>query len=143
MLFLAYNLVYTVILKKIPFVYPIAGGMTHAMRYRMGCCLFTTPTSFHAQIAILVFATSLWYLRRLTEFEEQEETRHVTRFYTRTNLLIVIGVIGGVFPLLAVYAPDSHQFRVVIGCSLGYLLLFCGYLRSLTFRRFMKNVIFQ
>lgn len=141
MFFLMYNLLYSLFLKTIPFVSPVAGGVTHAARYVMGVDLFGSMTEYHGAIAILALATALWYLRRLSEFENQDETRHVLRYYSSTKLRIITFAIGGVFPVLAFFSEDSHS--LILGCALGYAGMLVGYFRIPSVRPMFEKVIFR
>jgi len=69
--FLFFNLIYSFILKKMPYVDSFSNGVTHPMRFVFGMILFSGGFNFYLIFSIFILSSGLSFLKRLRELKQR------------------------------------------------------------------------
>ena len=128
-LFLVNNLLYSIILKKIPYVEIVANSLTHPLRFYTGV-VAAGASAFH-KIALLLwlFALSIAILKRKKEImEKQQKSREVLRYYTNSflrNFIVIVGI--AILSTAILFRNLDFYFGVIV--FILYLVIMIGYHR--------------
>ncbi|HLC61493.1 MAG TPA: UbiA family prenyltransferase [Candidatus Nanoarchaeia archaeon] len=125
-LFLAMNLLYSFLFKKIAYVEILANAATHPLRFYTGV-IAAGSFGFHRVALVLgLFAFGIATLKRKKELAESKEARAVLKFYTNAklrNLIITSGLI------LLIITISATGFELYFGMLVlaSYASLMVGY----------------
>ncbi|MFH1222303.1 MAG: UbiA family prenyltransferase [Candidatus Micrarchaeota archaeon] len=127
--FLGYNLLYSYVLKKMPYVDAFAGGVTHAMRFAMGIALFGIFNEYCLILAILLAVAAYTFIKRLKEIKYHEAALHPIEHYS-VKLVRLLWLLFGVGILcLLILASGTEQ--ILIGVTLLiYVITILAYVKS-------------
>jgi 4-hydroxybenzoate polyprenyltransferase len=127
LLFLAVNLLYSFILKKIPYVEIFVNSLTHLLRFYTGVVAAGT-FGFHNIAALFwLFALGIATLKRKKELmEKQKRSRSVLKYYTDSGLRYLLISIGLVILILAVFNTGS-VFYLGLAIFMLFATLTLGY----------------
>lgn len=138
--FLGYNLIYSFILKTIPFVGTFAGGFTHAIRFVMGIVLFGKFDSFYLAFALFLTISGFLFIKRFKELNDKYEVRHPLGYYNKINMNLIWVSIGFIIFLLIIFSKNFEKLAVILVFFL-YLFSIIGYFRIKKIRNFFNKII--
>ena len=137
--FLLINMLYSIILKKIPYIEIIANALTHPLRFYAGV-IAAGSFGFHiVALLLFLFAFSIAALKRKKEIlERQQASRKVLASYSVFALNAMI-VLAGIL-LLAVTVISQHaEFFIGIMLLCLYLCVVAGYHYSRSMKSFINR----
>ena len=124
--FLIYNLIYSFLLKKIPYIDTLAGGVTHTARFVMGISLFGFFREYGLAFAILIFVTTCLLIRRMNEIKNYKGVRHPMKYYSYKKIVIFWIVLGFIIFILFLLSSNLEKAAISI-IFLLYLIIIFGY----------------
>lgn len=137
--FLTYNLIYTVYLKKIPFIDTFSGGVTHTTRVIMGFLLFGAFNYYALAVFLLLFFPSIFLIKRMKEIKYKEYVGRPIRYYSKRKIKIIWALFIPI-GLFLLYISEPIE-KVIIGFLLIIYILIIGlYLKSTVIRELFDKM---
>ena len=139
-LFIAINLLYSLILKKIPYMDIITNSITHPLRFYTGV-IAAGVFSFHSlALFITLLSLSLCALKRKKELmENKKKSRAVLGYYTQASLTYFMAIMGMLIFLLTILSRSLNLYFGIIICIL-FLIIIVGYHKIKLIQRFINKL---
>lgn len=134
LLFLLYNLIYTIILKKVVYLDAFANGVTHSARVLMGMIVFGSYISMSVILASYFLATTIAIIKRFKEIRSSEVGRKSLEKYSLGISKVLISILTISLILVIVSAKTWEEKTTVLVGLILELSLVGGFFLSIRFR---------
>lgn len=141
--FLTYNLIYSLILKKIPYLDSFFNSITHLGRFYMGILLFHGDPTIISILFITTFSTSASITKRAYELENRINSRPVLKYYSVKIIRIIQMLAGFILLLLLVLSKNKIDLYLAFTFSVIYFAILIPYLTNLKFRKRFEEIFFS
>jgi len=124
---LIYNLVYSLVIKKIPFLDTLVGGFTHSLRGFTGAFLFGNVNfeTYLMAIVVFLFSTGAIFFKRLRELEGKESVNRPLKYYSKKNIKIIQIILLALIIIISVFVKNYDRLWILLAVvSYSLLLIF-------------------
>ncbi len=137
--FLSYVLIYTLLLKRIPYLDTISGSVTHTARIIMGISLYGVFNYYLLAIFLIFTFSSFLLIKRIKEIKYTENVKRPIEYYSEEGIKIVW--LSGI-PLGLILVFISKQIEsVIILCLLVIYTITIGlYFKSSKIRKLFEKI---
>lgn len=111
LVFILFNLVYSIYLKHIPYIEFISNGITHALRFYLGIILSGSYNYLLLTISILLLSGGFSALKRENEILNKRLSRKTLKSYSLNKLYIIYLIIFILLNFILVY---NNAFKIII-----------------------------
>lgn len=136
LIFLAFNLLYSSALKKIPYIDSISNSVTHPLRFAFGYAIFGAAINLSFIFALFLAGAGFSFLKRYKELLLKEKGRTALKNCSKKIIPMAIIVIAALLALLAFSKLSALALLVM----LIYILVILLYFTSVRFRRIMNKI---
>ena len=135
--FLSFNLIYSFILKKIPYADSFSNGVTHPMRFALGMVLFNGIFNFYIILSIFILSSGLSFLKRFRELKQENFGRSSLHYYNSSWLIYILILLGIILGLISFVSMNVF----VLSLFLFYILLLICYFMNKGFRNWFNRIL--
>ena len=135
--FLFFNLIYSLILKKIPYVDSFSNGITHPLRFALGMVLFNGKFNIYIILSIFILSSGLSFLKRHKELRQETFGRSTLSYYNPNCIIYILILLGIVLGLISFVSMNMF----VLSTSLFYILLLICYFMNKGFRNWFNRIL--
>lgn len=138
--FLVYNIAYSLLFKKIPYLGSFIGGLTHSLRLIMGIILFGIFNQYYLAISLFLVSASYHFAKRLKEIEFNENVRHPNKYYSPRKIKTIWFIFGLIIPLLGLLSKGLEGFFVWVLFGV-YILTIILYLKNKKIKKIFHKLL--
>lgn len=135
--FVSYNLVYSFVLKRIPFVDTLSTGVTHAARFLMGASIAGMFSGYFIAASIFILNVMGFLIKRLCELSNKEQ-RAALKYYSLAKIRFLWFVLF-VILLTFLFFAKSTEVIFVVATAVIYVVILIFYHTKKRARQFINN----
>jgi 4-hydroxybenzoate polyprenyltransferase len=137
--FIFYNLLYSYILKKIPYLEFFANGITHPARILLGILVFGNIIDWILVISIFILSSAFSLLKRYKELLDIEKPRKTLKYYSFWKLKIFLFLFLITIFTLGLQASNLTHLTIIFELIIFFIFIL-GYFLFGKIKKFMDKI---
>lgn len=137
--FIFYNLFYSYILKKIPYLEFLANAVTHPARVLLGILVFGNIIDWILVISIFILSSAFSLLKRYKELLDVEKPRKALKYYSIWKLKIFLFIFLITIFTLGLKASNLTHLTIIFELIIFFIFIL-GYFLFGKIKKFMDKI---